>query len=315
MQQNTYIYTFKHDKTETALCQLESKYLFNQPIKNQLLFSKLKIAPSSSAFIKKRIDVFLYSKNYEILIDEVKKQNIFAEGFKVEYVVLKGDSTPYKIRLNKLRDIGYRIEGNPDYYNPTITYALCYYEEIWYFGILIKNNFNWHQHKQKPYSYSNSISIHIAKALVNIAAAGNKKRSMLDACCGAGTILLEACFAGYKMEGCDINWKLCRDARKNLTHFNYTSTIYRSDIRDLYRTYDAVIVDLPYNLLSKATDNDIAYIIASVAAITDRMVIVSTADIAIVISNIGFKLLDYCSVPKRGKISFARKIWVCEKER
>ena len=34
---------------------------------------------------------------------------------------MDGDTTEYAERLNKLRDIGYAIEGYPDYYKPTIT--------------------------------------------------------------------------------------------------------------------------------------------------------------------------------------------------
>lgn len=181
------------------------------------------------------------------------------------------------------------------------------------FGILIKNKFAWYKHRKKPYSYCNSINANIAKALVNIAAKSNKEKTLLDACCGVGTIMLEACFSGNNIEGCDINWKICNNARKNLSHFNYKANIYRSDIKDISKRYDAAIIDLPYNLYSRATDSEILNIVKSTAKITDRLVIVSTSDITNLINNTGFRLLDYCKVSKRGKTNFARKIWVCEK--
>ena len=311
MQINKYLYSFSYDNTERELCKLESRHIFNKEDKNKLLFSNIKVEPSSSAFIKNRLDIISSSKDYSTLINEIKKERIRIEGFKVEYLVFDGDTTKYAERLEKLKDIGYSIEGIPDYYSPTITYALCYYDGIWCFGVLIKNNFAWHKHKQKPCSYSNSISIHIAKALVNIAAKANKEKKLLDACCGVGTIMLEACFAGNNIEGCDINWKICKDARENLTHFNYSAKIYRSDIKDMSKRYDAAIIDLPYNLLSIATDHDILHIIESTAEITDRLVIVSTSDITNLINHTGFRISDYCSVSKRGKRNFTRKIWVC----
>ena len=306
---------YRYDNTESELSKLESRYIFNKEEKNKLLFSDIKVEPSSSAFIKKRLDVISFSEDYPTLINDIKKESICMEGFKVEYLVFDGDTTAYADRLKKLKDIGYSIEGNPDYYSPTVTYALCYYEGIWCFGRLVKNNFAWHKHNEKPCSYSNSISINIAKALVNIAAKADKDKKLLDACCGVGTIMLEACFSGNNIEGCDINWKVCRDARENIAHFNYTATIYRSDIKDIRKRYDAAIIDLPYNLLSCATDGDILHIIESTAEITDRVVIVSTSDISNLINNTGFRISDYCSVRKRGKTSFARKIWVCEMER
>lgn len=313
MQINKYIYSFNYDNSESELCKLESKSIFNKEEKNKLLFSELKVEPSNSAFIKKRLDIILFSEDYSTLINEIKRKSISIEGFKVEYLVLDADTTEYAERLKMLRDIGYSIEGDTDYYSPTITYALCYYEGIWYFGVLIKNDFAWHKHKQKPCSYSNSISINIAKALVNIASKGNKEKKLIDACCGVGTIMLEACFAGYNIEGCDINWKICRDARENLSYFNYNAKVYRSDIKDINRRYDAAIIDLPYNLLSCASDDDIIHIVESTAKIADRLVIVSISDISVLINNAAFRISNYCNVSKRGNTKFARKIWVCEK--
>ncbi len=313
MQISKHIYSFNYDGFESELCKLESRYVFNMEEKNKLLFSDIKVDPSISAFIKKRLDIISFSDDYSTLINEIKKEGICIEGFKVEYLVFDGDTTEYAERLQKLRDIGYLIEGFPDYYSPTRTYALCYYEGIWCFGVLIKNNIIWHKHKQKPYSYCNSIGISIAKALVNIAAKTNKEKKLLDVCCGVGTIMLEACFAGNNIEGCDINGKICEDARENLSHFNYTANIFHSDIKDISKRYETAIIDLPYNLFSSATDNDIVHIIESTAEITDRLVIVSSSDITNVINKTGFRISDYCSVSKRGKRNFARKIWVCEK--
>jgi len=314
MQINNYIYTFNYDKTEAELCKLEARHIFNKKITNKLLFSGIKVEASISAFIKKRVDIISSSGNYTTLLDEIKKEGIDIEGFKVEYLVLDGDLTEHTDRQKKLRDIGYCFSGYPDYHNPTITYALCFYEDVWYFGVLIEKSTDWHKHKHKPRSYSSSISTNIAKSLVNIAAQANKEIKLLDACCGVGTIMLEACFSGYNIEGCDINWKICNDARNNLSHFNYTENVYNTDIKDLSRSYDAAIIDLPYNLTSHATDDDIIHIIASTAKLTNRLVIVSTSDITSLIGNTGFKVTDYCSVSKRGKTTFARRIWVCEKE-
>ncbi len=313
MQINNYLYSFIYHDTERDLCKLESKYVFEEEEKNRRLLSEIKIEPSSSAFIKNRIDIISFSKDYNVLIDEIKEECICVEGFKVEYLVFDGDKTEYAERLDKLKDVGYSIEGNPDYYDPTINYALCFFKGIWYFGVLIKNKFAWYKHKQKPCSYSNSININIAKALVNIASKGNRDKTLIDACCGVGTIMLEACFAGNDIEGCDINWKVCVDARKNLLHFNYTANIYSSDIKDIRKRYDAAIIDLPYNLLSRASEKDVLHIIESTGEITETLVIVSTSDITNLISEAGFGISDYCSVSKRGKRKFARKIWVCEK--
>jgi len=313
MHTKKHLYSFVYDDTERALSQLESKYLFGQVSENKLLLSDTTITPSSSAFIKNRLDIITASANYDALIEQVKGERIKIEGFKVEYLVIEGDSTGYAMRLGKLKDIGYSITGVPDYQNPTRTYALCCYEGIWCFGILIKNKYDWHKHKQKPHSFSNSISPNIAKALINIAAQADKSKTLLDACCGVGTIMLEAHFADYTIEGSDINWKMCHRARANLAHFDYASEVFRSDIKDISQRYDAAIIDLPYNLFSTATEADLLHIIQSTADITDRIVIVSVSDIITQITTTGLKVMDYCSVPKKGKSKFARRVWVCER--
>ncbi len=314
MKNKKHLYSFTYHNPEYELCKLESRSIFNEEEKNKVLFSDIKTEPSSSAFIKSRLDIISLSEDYSTLIDEVKKEKISAEGFKVEYIVFDGDTTGYRDRLGKLKDIGFSIDGDPDYYSPTITYALCYYEGVWYFGELIKDIFDWRKHKNKPHSYSNSIGATIAKAIVNIASKAKKEKNILDACCGVGTILLEACFSGNNIEGCDINEKVCRNARENLSHFNYEAKISHSDIKDISKWYDAAIIDLPYNLFSSASDNDIVNIIESTAKITNRLVIVSTIDITTLINNIGFRITDYCIISKMGKRKFTRKIWVCEKK-
>ncbi len=312
MHLKKYLYTFTYDKYETALSKLESTYIFTIADDNKLLWSDKEVDPFISAFIKQRLEVVVSNTDYSTLLQEIKELDIHNEGFKVEYLVLEGDSTAYDERLTKLKDIGYSIEGNPDYYKPTVIYTLCNFKGTWCFGPMTKDKFDWYKHSKKPRSYSNSISPNVAKSLVNLATKADRSKTLLDACCGVGTIMLEACFAGYSIEGCDINWKIVRNARVNLAHFAYETVVYRSDIKDIDKRYDAAIIDLPYNLLSQATDETTAHIIRSSAQLAKRLVIVSIVDISEILKDIGLQLLDACSVGKRGKTVFERQVWVCE---
>ncbi len=314
MPNHSYIYSFKYDFHHSELCKLESRQIFDKDEKDNLLFSNIKADPSISPFIKKRFEIILSSEDYSGLLKNIRKKNIHIDGFKAEYLVLHGDSTVYTERLKKLRDIGYSIEGESDYITPSITYSVCNYKNVWYFGILVKDNTDWHKHKKKPFSFSSSISMNIAKALVSIASKGNKTNRLLDACCGVGTVMLEACFSGFNIEGCDINWKACKYTRENLKHFNYTGNVYRSDIKGLNTRYDVAIIDLPYNVYTYSNDTITLNIIESAAKLTARIVIVSISDIKTLIEKSGLKISDFCSVEKRGNSKFTRNIWVCEKE-
>ncbi|MBI9069838.1 MAG: methyltransferase [Salinivirgaceae bacterium] len=314
MHNHSYIYSFKYDVHNKELCKLESRQIFGQEEKNNLLFSNIKVDPSISPFIKGRFEIISSSEDYSILLKKIKKENIRIEGFKAEYLVLNGDSTRYTERLEKLKDIGYSIEGEPDYNTPSITYSICHYNNIWYFGVLIKHNSDWFKHKKKPCSFSSAINMVIAKTLVSIASKGNKSNRLLDACCGVGTVLLEACISGFNIEGCDINWKACKYTRDNLAHYKYIAKVYCSDIKDLSCEYDTAIIDLPYNLYSFSNDTITLNIIESAAKLTPRIVIVSASDIETLITQSGLKISDFCSVGKKGK-KFTRNIWVCEKNR
>ncbi len=292
---------------------MESRQIFEKEAKNKMLFSNIKIDPSISPFIKNRLDIISSSKDYSELLKKIKKENIYTDRFKVEYLILDGDTRGNTERLEKSRDVGFCIEAEPDYYTPTVIYSICNFNEVWYFGILLKNNPEWQKHKKKPCSFSNSINMEIAKTLVSISSKGNKSRQLLDACCGVGTVLLEACFSGFDIEGCEINWKNYYHTKDNLVHFEYTAKVHCLDIKDLDKNYDAAIIDLPYNLRSYSDDSITLNIIQSTARLANRIVIVSISDIEPIIKKSELQISDYCIVEKKGKSKFKRIIWVCEK--
>ena len=80
MQTKKHIYSFTYDNTESELCKLESKYVFNEEEKNRFLFSDIKVEPSSSAFIKSRLDLISSSEDYSTLINDIKKEEICMAG-------------------------------------------------------------------------------------------------------------------------------------------------------------------------------------------------------------------------------------------
>ncbi|PLX05879.1 MAG: hypothetical protein C0596_15365 [Marinilabiliales bacterium] len=313
MIKQKFIYTFKYNHHYADLCKLETRQIFGKEEQNNLLFTDVEFDPTISPFIRERFEILSSSPDYSQLLHQIEYNNIKLEGFKVEYLILEGDDTGYKERLNKLRDIGFRIEGIPNYKSPSRIYSICIYEDVWYFGIMKKHDIGWHKHKQKPHSFSYSIGMVTAKALASIAAKGDKSNILLDACCGVGTIMLEACFSGFKIDGCDINWKAGRHTRENLKHFNYSADVFKSDIKNLDINYDAIIIDLPYNIYTTSNDTISQNIIDSASKLSNRIIIVSVSDIKQQIENSGLKVKDFCIVGKRGKSNFERKVWVCEK--
>lgn len=313
MTRRNYLYSFNYDIHNSNLSKLVSRQLFNEDEKNKVLLSNKRVDLLISPFIKNRIEIITVSKSYSELIQKIKHEKIKIEAFNVEYVILEGDSTEFSNRKRKLRDVGFSIEGTPNFKTPTITYSICFYNNTWYFGILSKHKVDWYTHKKKPYSFSNSIGMDIAKTLISIATEENKSIKLLDVCCGVGTIMLEACASGFNIDGCDINPKRCEQTNKNLDFYGYSSIVYSSDIKNLNKKYDAAIIDLPYNMYSYSNDLATANIINSTAKLANRVIIVSIADIKSSIKNAGLVIQDYCTAEKRGKSGFVRNIWVCMK--
>jgi len=309
-----YIYTFNYEYHHSGLCKLESRQLFDKEEKDKLLFSNIEINPSISSFIKNRFEILTDSESFSKLLKNIKEMDIRMEGFKAEYMIIDGDYIEYNERREKLKDIGFSIEGIPNFDKPTITYSLCNYNNVWYFGVLTKQDNDFRKHKEKPYSFSNSIDLNIAKTLVSIASKGSINNKLLDACCGVGTILLEGCIADFNIEGCDINSNACNHAKNNLAHYGYSANIHCTDIQELNKKYDSIIIDLPYNLYSYSNETITFNILDSAAKLADRIVIVSISDIKPMIIKSRLEISDFCTVEKRGRSKFARKIWVCEKE-
>lgn len=307
-----YLYSFKYDYHHRGLSQLESRQLFGVEQEDRVLFSDIEVHPSFSPFIKNRLQIVCFEEDYPKLLDSIRQEKLKTEGFKVEYVVLDNDFTTKPERNAKMKDVGYCIEAAPNFQMPAVVYGICQYQNRWYFGVLTKYNIDWQKHKSKPFSFSNSIGNKTAKSLIGIATKGNESVQLLDACCGVGTILLEACYSKISIEGCDQSPKRCNQTRENLRHFQYEAIVHCTDIQNLTGVYGSVIVDLPYNLYSYSNEDNTLKIIKSATRLSSKVVIVSISDISSDIEKCGLEISDYCSVEKRGKSGFARHIWVCE---
>lgn len=308
-----YIYILKYDYHHKELCRLEGRQLFGTEIDGNQVFTHNKVNPSTSPFIKFRLDLSLFSNSFEGLITKLRAENIQIDNFKAEYTVLKGDSTPYEERKLKLKEVGFSITGEPNFQHPKITYTIGQFKEKWFFGVITKHDPSWQIHKHKPHSFSNSLDMHLAKTLVNIASKGNKKQRLLDACCGVGTVVLEACVAGFNIDGCDVNHSAYLHTVANLKHYGYQANIYHKDIGDLTSTYHAIIIDLPYDLYARSTEEIVLHIILSCSRLSNRLVIVSIKNIEPLINEAKLRIVDKCSVEKPGKGKFKRTVWVCEK--
>ena len=182
MENTNYLYNFKFDLHLTNLCNLECRQLFGKEPRDKLLFSKIKLEPSISPFIKNRLKIITQHKDYSSLLERILALKLSNIGFKVEYLVLNGDHSERPEKRARLKDVGYRINAIPNFEKPSIIYAISNYEGIWYFGILKKHTIGWHNHNNKPYSFSSSLDIKIAKSIVCSVSRGKQSKKILGCC-------------------------------------------------------------------------------------------------------------------------------------
>jgi len=309
---NTYLYHVKYYLLEEKLCALEIRALFGHVLDGKVFFSNTVVNPSISPYIKNRLQIIYKSNLLTNIVEQIEKDAIKAEGFLVKYVSLAKEDLYIKERKDICKKLGYVIKGFPSFSNPKIVYGITYYNDEWYFGVLEENNPKWRTHDEKPYPYSSSIGINLAKVLLNIGTNGDFSKTVVDPCCGVGTVLIEGYFAGYDIYGWEINEKIAENARANLSHFNYNVCVTTGDIEEIVDLYDVSIVDLPYGNFSPMTKENQIKIINHAKKISKRVVLVSAEDIAQELASASLKIIDYCILTKRKNKHFTRHIWVCE---
>jgi len=307
-----YMYAVNYYEYEEVLCSIEMRYLFHMKMDSKIFSSPLKINPSVSPFIRSRLEIEYVCDQLESVKAFVSKYQMSGKDYDIKYLkLIRGDE--YAQTRNTLcKTVAEHIPHVRNFKDPELLFGITYYENKWYFGKLLKNDYVWRTHNNRPYTYSNSLKINLAKVLINIAGEGDTNKTIIDPCCGAGTVLLEGAYAGYAMTGSDISRKTSWNALRNLQHFGYDIPITQKAIEDIDSHYDACIIDLPYGLYSQTSPQAQLSIIENAKRIANRVVIVSSEDIKEMIHKSGLEVIDVCKLIKTVNRDFTRYIWVCE---
>ncbi|NLK94090.1 MAG: methyltransferase domain-containing protein [Clostridiales bacterium] len=306
---NIYLYIINYPVYEKELCELEMKSLFGEIPKKKYFYSHIYVDPSRSPFIKELIKIISIEENFSTIVSKISKEKLHYNEFRVNYVKLEQDKCTYEERLNSMREIGYAIVGEPNIHNPKNILAITKENGKWIFGEYERNNYKWHIHQNKPNNYSNSLGIRVARALINIAVENKKKLSLIDPCCGVGTVVIEGLSMGETIKGIDINKSIVSKARRNLEFFGYDiDSVKQGSIHDISCKYDVAIVDLPYGLFTPISVQEQINIINSARRIALKLILISFEDMDEIIKSAGFNIVNECTVSK-GK--FIRKVQVC----
>ena len=303
-----YLYTTNYSSDEESLCKMEIKCLFNKPLDEKHLFSDIYVDPSRSPFIKKCISIMYTGETIKQIIDQIVMDKLTSINYKVAYINATDENMGFHERRRIEFEIGFNILGEAEMKNPGIVFGITKADNKWIFGECESNTSDWLFHNKKPFSYSNALKVNVCRALVNIAVANNLDCSVVDPCCGIGTVLIEAISMEINIKGYEINPYIGENAKTNLRYFGYEDVITIGDMNDIQNKFNVAIVDLPYGIFTQITTGEQLAIMASTRRIADKMVIITFEDMEQQITSVGFHIDDRCSVSKG---TFKRHIFIC----
>ena len=285
-----YFYLFNYPPEEYDLCALEFKYLFHEEYQQCFITNK-DIDVNISVFMKGKIDIWAISSNFDDLKEEVKRQNHNYQDFKVIYLKNPISHPDYQETLDKCKDISWFIAGSVNMSKPKHTIALTKVNDLWIIGYYHHGVPSWKKYDDKPNTFSNSLDIRLARTLINIAGENDQTKTMIDPCCGMGTVVLEGLALGYSIKGFDISRDISWKARCNLNHFGFDGMlITKDDINKHQGHYDIAIIDIPYNLYTPITYKEQCDIINSSRKLCNKLVLVSYEQMDQEIKQAGFEI-------------------------
>ena len=194
---------------------------------------------------------------------------------------------------------------------PDVEFILTKIDGDWIFGRLTPNPNSWESRRKKPHSYSHSLDIKIAKAVINIAIHNNFNTTIIDPCCGIGTVVIEGRFSNLNIKGYEINPLVKHKCNLNLEHYGFNPDVAKKDMLESTELFDVAILDLPYGHYSNITVQEQKALIVKVGQICKKALIVTMEDMTDLIQDTGLNIIDSCEIKKSN--TFKRNIYLCQK--
>lgn len=260
------------------------------------------------AYLKSCSEVFFETTSLTELYANIRSASLYADDFRVSVV-----KKPRSLKVNSMelaRDIGSIIDGNANLTQPKVTFLTVVTDEKIWFGHRRSESDNiWRAHDQRPHVTSSSLPSRLARVLVNLVARPGD--TLLDPCCGTGTIILSAAHSGIRAVGSDINPRMVGATTKNLRHFGLTAEVALDDARQVRGQFDAIATDLPYGInLTKDNFQD-AEILANLRTCTRKAAFIDLRDLSKPLNDHGYQIETVLDVPK---LSIVRRIFIATTE-
>lgn len=256
------------------------------------------------AYLKSCSAVLFEVSSLAELCENIKSIDLHADEFRVSVV-----KKPRNLKINSMtlaRDIGKVIGGRANLSQPQTTFlTVVTGDKIWFGQLLSESDSAWLTHNQRPYMTSSSLPARLARVLVNLVAApGN---SLLDPCCGTGTIVMSAAHNGIHAIGYDVNPKMVGATTKNLQHFGLSANVALGDAREIDGQFDAIATDLPYGINLVKDSSQEMEILSNLQACAPKAAFIDLRDLSKPLTDLGYQIEVVLPVPK---LSIVRRIFI-----
>ena len=256
------------------------------------------------AYLKSCSELLFEVASVAELCTHIRSVSLHADEFRVSVV-----KKPRNLNVNSMelaRDIGAVIDGRANLSQPHVTFlAVITTEQIWFGRLLSESDNMWLAHDQRPHVTSSSLPSRLARVLVNLVARPGD--SLLDPCCGTGTIVMSAAHSGIRTVGYDNNLRMVGATTKNLQHFGLTADVALGDARHVQGQFNAVATDLPYGInLAKDNSQD-AEILANLRTCAPKAGFIDLRDLTKPLNDLGYQIETVLPVPK---LSIVRRIFI-----
>lgn len=249
-----------------------------------------------AAYVHTGLRLIAQAETLPGLLEAVAGQHFSAQAFRIEYIRLS--PCPQVHRDEAVVALANVIPASPDLRHPKHRFLLVVGESrLWFGEILAETSRSYRLHEAKPGRTSSSLPARLARALVNLVSP--PAQSILDPCCGTGSILLEAQVLGLQAAGADRSPRMVQLARQNLAFFGYSAEVYLADARKLFSSADAVVTDLPYGKFSRQKPLEIQEILSQSAQLAPVGLFVASRDISEWLVSAGYQDIEVFQVPKR----------------
>ncbi len=242
---------------------------------------------SGAAYTRFCAETLATGRSLEELAAATQAANLVFDQFRIE-VYRPAPKAP-EGRTEIARRVADALLGRPNLSFPQVRLAVVAQPGAWRLGRIVSaSRQDWRQWRP-PANFSAALPAQMARALVNLVAAPGD--TLLDPCCGMGTVVAQAAQRGVRAVGVEISKKLAGRAAAAIRAGGGGGLIVAGDGRCLGGRAEAAVVDLPYGRTSKVAPGLYRDLLANVARLARRVVVVAAQPVEETLEAAGLRLL------------------------